>query len=116
MVLIMQVFSQAKKSNVEVNLDISKLEDEKTVHQSNDFCNSLIADPETILTQAPPGLKEIKKSFQKIKSNSDDSTPLTNEELIAENQRLKAQIQEQLLHFPQYVQTQQFIKEKEFFK
>lgn len=110
MVLIQQVFSQAKTNDIEIHLDVSKLEDETAVHQSHDFCQKLLKNPETIINQAPPG----PNGFHSQSGNEKHVKLQTEEDILKdENLRLKEEIQEKLSHFSQYIQTMKFIKEKE---
>ena len=112
MVMIKSVFTQAKENNVEINLNVSKLEDEQMLNASHAFCESLIKDPEAVLAAAPKVQGKVASSKQSAAVSSNDPRDELAK-LQRENQQLKSQIQFELEKFPQYAKLKQMIHERE---
>ncbi|OHS92975.1 hypothetical protein TRFO_12165 [Tritrichomonas foetus] len=109
MVLIKNVFAQAKVHNTEIHLSVAQLEDETMLKNSHAFCNSLIKNPEEVLAAAPKAQGQILSRKPKVDTSSNDEL----EKLRQENAKLRAEIQAGLDEFPQYAKLKQMINERE---
>ena len=110
MVLIKNVFAQAKEKNTDIRLPVSQLEDENSLNNAHNFCQSLIKEPDQILEKAP---KVEGYTLHKTQSKQSTSPKAELERLRLENAQLKADIQKGLEDFPQYKKLKQMIHERE---
>lgn len=110
MVLIQNIFSQAKQRSKEVNLNVSQLEDEQMLKAAHQFCRELVSDPERILAEAARLAKEAAAKKNGGASSTGDGEI---DQLLAENEALKAQILQELRDFQQYQKIQQMLRERE---
>lgn len=106
MVMIRNIFEQAKAKNKDISLSVSKLEDEKMVNASHAFCGELIAEPEKAMESAPDAAASPATGPVMTGDPAKDA-------LILENAKLREQIEAEVKAFPQYQKTLEMVHQRE---
>jgi hypothetical protein len=108
-VLIKNVFAQAKAKSQTIVLSVSQIEDESILQASHAFCTDLLREPEQTLAAAPETPPEIVVALARPASAPADE--LAGE--LAENARLKGEIEAGLQTFPQYGKTLEMLRQRD---
>jgi hypothetical protein len=109
MVLIKDVFAQARSKSQTIELAVSELENEARLKLCHDFCQELLTDPEKVLAAAPDAPEEVLRSAQAARSPKSGAAA----KLMEENARLRAEIEAGLQGFPQYGKTVEMVRERD---
>lgn len=111
--LIQRVFEQFRQLNMEISLKVPMLENERDIKSSHELCEDLTIKPAETLKSAPLPPKDAKRVGDKIQEMKSQKQSRDPQAVLAENLRLKKQIEDEINAFPQYKKLLEMIRERE---
>lgn len=101
-ILIQHIFHQAQNNNISLELDTPQLDNDDMTGAANILCDQIMAQHNISSPQTPLNVQDEKKDSSK----SDQ----IDEELLAENKRLKEQLSTPLRQWPEFQEAMKKLK------